>query len=838
MSHTTAAVLVRRGFADTPTARRFLEAAETHDPSLFAGIDEAVATVMRHVDGGAIAVHGDYDADGVCSTAVLVRALRALGARVHPRLPSRDEGYGLSVARVEELHAAGASLLITADCGITACAEVDRALELGMEAIVTDHHRPGEELPRCPVVHPAVCGYPAELCATGVAYKLAQAVHSAAGRDPAGIECELDLVGLATVADLVPLVGENRTLVKRGLREIAGGGRAGLRALLRVTGVDPQSVTEQTLGFALAPRINAAGRLYRADAALELLLTEDDERALEIARELDSINVERQSVETAILFDAERQLSELGAAGKTGLAQEGWHPGVIGIVASRLVERYHRPFVMVALDGEGEGRGSGRSIAPYDLHAGLAASAGHLEGFGGHRMAAGLQLRAARLEGFRNALVAHARRCLSPEDLIKVERVDAVVPGDALGLDLAEELQQLRPFGIGNPGVSVLVPAARISDVRAMGGGRHVRFTVTSGGTRSRAVGFGIGPGQSGLRDADARHDLTARLEANEWQGAVEPRLVVRSLHAVEQSEECETGGCRSCSCRTSDASWWDAVWAAFEKPQPAGTRELPRAGREPQPATGQPRTVLDHRHEGPLGKLGDLITTGESLLVVCADVSRRAAPLERDLDAGRFARSRWVKLSGRCDRAAVTRVVTDANLALCDYAALEHTPALPGGFAHVFLLDPPSSAAMRSLLTGSGSSPGEFLHLGWGPAEVEFARCMVEHDHALRPHLAALFRSLSSLPGPGAEVDRALLEGDGRHPRPPGLVGRCLRVLTELNLGKFDRSSATVRCTITTGKRVDLERSTTFRACAAAGEERLRYLETLTLQARSERAA
>ncbi len=477
LSHTTAAVLVRRGFADGEAARSFLEGGEQHDPGLFAGIGDAVATVMRHVAAGTpIAVHGDYDVDGVCSAAVLASTLEALGARTHVRLPSRDEGYGLSVARVEELHAAGARLLITTDCGITACAEVARARELGMDMVVTDHHRPGEELPACPVVHPEVCGYPAELCATGVAFKFAQALYGAAERDVAELERELDLVALATVADLVPLVGENRALVKQGLRAIAGTSRPGLRALLRVAAVDPQSVTEQTLGFALAPRINAAGRLYRADAALELVLTPDEDRALQIARELDAINTERQSVETAILFEAERLLAEQGAGGSGGaadplyvLAHEEWHPGVIGIVASRLVDRYHRPFVMVAMSQAGDGRGSGRSIRPYDLHAGLAASAAHLEGFGGHRMAAGLQVRAERLDDFRAAIVAHARGCLTPEDLVKVEHVDAVVPGDALGLDLAEELQTLRPFGMGNPAINVLVPAAKVSDVRPMG---------------------------------------------------------------------------------------------------------------------------------------------------------------------------------------------------------------------------------------------------------------------------------------------------------------------------------------------------------------------------------
>ena len=383
LSHTTASVLVRRGMGDAEAARSFLEADETHDPARFGGIDAAVTTVMRHVERGSmVAIHGDYDVDGVCSTALLTSALRSLGATVRPRLPSRDEGYGVTRDRVEELHRAGRRL---AD---------HRRLRHHRDgrdrARAGARHGGGRDGPpsawsgaaRCPIVHPAVGGYPADLCATGVAFKLAQALWTAAGRDPAELERELDIVALATVADLVPLVGENRTLVRRGLRTIAGAGRPGLRALMRVAGVDPQSVTETTLGFALAPRINAAGRLYRADAGLELMLTADEDRAMEVARELDAANTERQSVETAILFDAERRLSELDggrAAGAPAVAHvldgEGWHAGVIGIVASRLVERYHRPFVLVALDGEGRGRGSGRSIAPYDLHAGLSACA-------------------------------------------------------------------------------------------------------------------------------------------------------------------------------------------------------------------------------------------------------------------------------------------------------------------------------------------------------------------------------------------------------------------------------------------------------------------------------
>ena len=832
MSHTTAAVLVRRGFGDVAAARRFLEGSEQHDPDRFAGVGDAVDVVMRHVAAGsAIAVHGDYDVDGVCSAAVLVAALEALGARAHVRLPSRDEGYGLSIARVEELRAAGASLLITTDCGITACAEVARARDLGLDMIVTDHHRPGAELPSCPIVHPSVGGYPAELCATGVAYKLAQAIHRKAGRDPAELESQLDLVALATVADLVPLEGENRALVKHGLRAIAGTSRPGLRALLRVAGVDPQSVTEQTLGFALAPRINAAGRLYRADAALELLLTRDDERALEIARELDAINAERQSVETAILFDAERHLAELGATGSGAatdplyvLAQEGWHPGVIGIVASRLVDRYHRPFVLVALSASGEGRGSGRSIPPYDLHAGLAASAAHLEGFGGHRMAAGLQVRAERLEAFRAALVDHARAALTPDDLVKVDRVDAVVPGDALGLDLAEELQALRPFGMGNPSINVLVPAAKVADVRPMGGGRHVRFTVTSGGLRSRAVGFGLAPSSGDLRDDGARHDLAARLEANEWRGAVEPRLVVRSLHTLEEGEQRPEDGCRACACRMGDDAWWAAVRQAYEQPRPAA----------PPVTGGVARTVVDGRGRGALGMVGDLMTTGESLMLVCADVSRRAAVLERDLHPARFGRPPWAKLSAHCGAA----VPEDAGLLIADHAGLAAHPEVAVRFDHVLALDPAPTAAAHEMLAGSGPSRGRgFLHLAWGAGEVEFACAVAEHRHALRPHLTAIYRALQAV-APGAPIPREALAGDGRHPRPPSVAAACMRVLSELNLARFELSTGTVSCTITDGQRADLERSATFRARAAAGEESIRYLTSLTPRARTARAA
>jgi single-stranded-DNA-specific exonuclease len=827
LSETTASVLVRRGIDEAQAARRFLDAAERHDPFEMAGIEEAARLVLDRVRaGGRIVVHGDSDVDGVCSTALLVSALRRLGAHVHARLPSRDEGYGLSATTVAELHRHGTTLLITADCGIGAVEEVALARRLGMDVVVTDHHRPGPELPDCPIVHPALGGYPCpELCATGVVFKLSQALFRLAGLDVAELDDQLDIVALATIADVVPLVGENRALAREGLRALAGTARPGLRALFRVAGAEPQSVREHTVAFALAPRINAAGRLYRPDAGLELMLTGDEQRALEIARELDAINTERQAVETRILFEAEQQLSADDALREQPvhvLGGENWHPGVIGIVASRLVERHHRPCVLVAVDEEGRGRGSGRSISAYDLHAGLAASSTHLTRFGGHRMAAGLELEAANLEPFRAALVEHATAALRPEDLISVESVDAVVPGDALGLELAEELDLLRPFGMGNPRVNLLVPAARVGEVRGMGEGRHARFTVKSAGVRTSVVAFGNGTAIGAEGDAP-RHDLVARLEANEWNGSVEPRLVLRSLYPVAAPACGDDGeGCTNCACRARGGDWWDAVWTALDAPlEPAAV-----------PPSGRPRTIVEERGRGLVGCLGDLLSTGEPVAIATLDCSRRRGLLEHELDAARFRRPPGVVISARCSAGAVrdrlTRLAEPA-LALIDYASIARDPGMLERFPHVFALEPPSTPRLLDSIRARGCEGSSFLHLGWGPAELELASMVLEQDYGLRAPLAAVYRALASAPAAGADALEPLLAGDGRHPRSPALVGRCLRVLRELDLVALARSGATVRCEVIrrdrSSGRAELERSEAFRAYSALHQEGTRFL-------------
>jgi single-stranded-DNA-specific exonuclease len=536
ISGALAQVLVRRGLGLPERARAFLAAEEAHPPNAFAGIERAVETILAHVRARRrITVHGDYDVDGVCSTAILLRALRALGADADSYLPDRAaDGYGLSASTVRRLAERGTQLLVTADCAVTAVEEVALARGLGIDVVVSDHHAPRADgaLPDAPIVHPALCGYPCQqLCATAVAHKLAQALFETAGRDPRELEQDLDLVALATVADVVALTGENRTLVSRGLRTLASTRKPGLRALMAVARVQANRVDARALGFALAPRLNAAGRLYRADAGLELLLTEDPVRAAQVADELDRANHERREVEQTIRFEAEAQVAELGERAAYVLAGERWHPGVIGIVASRLAECHHRPVALIALDGE-RGRGSARSIPGFDLLAGLSQCSTHLLRYGGHRAAAGLEIERGRVAELARAFGEHAESVLDAEALAPVERVDAVVSGEELGMGLAEELQRLAPFGHGNPTVSLMVAEAHLSDPRPMGEGKHLRFTVHSRGARAQAVAFRNG-GRLPVAEGEPV-EATFSLEVNEWNGVTEPRLVLRHARPAE----------------------------------------------------------------------------------------------------------------------------------------------------------------------------------------------------------------------------------------------------------------------------------------------------------------
>ena len=529
----TASVLVRRGYGDPEAAQAFLAAERPrHDPLLLGDTAEACALLRRQIaEGGRICVHGDYDVDGICATALAVTVLRSLGADVEWHLPSRfEEGYGLSGETLARLAGEECSLVLTVDCGITAVDEAAQARRLGLDVIVTDHHRPGETLPDCPVVATRPSQYPfPELCGTGVVYKLLLALLE----DEAALEEHLDVVALATVADVVPLVDENRALVTDGLRRLARTTKPGLRALMRAAAVDPATVDAGSIGFRLAPRINAAGRLGHPAAALELLLTQDAEEARRLAGELESLNRDRQAVEDRILRDAVRQVEEWPEAHRRRLgyvlAGEEWHRGVIGIVASRLAERFHRPVVLIA-GGEGdEWTGSGRSIPALDLHGALGACSHLLGRWGGHRAAAGLSIAPGDVDAFAAAFAEHAATVLTEEDLEPVLSVDAVARGRELTLDLCEELERLAPFGLGNPGITLLAVGCELSELGAVGEGKHLRLAVTADGARSGAIAFGRGAQLDRFRRA-GRYDVAFKLAANHWNGTVAPQLVVKRM--------------------------------------------------------------------------------------------------------------------------------------------------------------------------------------------------------------------------------------------------------------------------------------------------------------------
>jgi single-stranded-DNA-specific exonuclease len=591
VSETTARVLVRRGYDDPETARAFLDGTSpSHDPRLLGDVDAACEAIRAAIASGTrICVHGDYDVDGICATALAVLCLRGLGAEVGWHLPSRfEEGYGLSGAALRRIAEEGYGLVLTVDCGITAADEVDDARALGLQVVVTDHHRPGERLPSCPIVATRPSDYPfPELCGTGVVYKLAQALGAP------DLDRHLDLVALATIADVVPLVDENRVLAIAGLKRLAVTQRPGLSALMRSAHVDPAAVDEGAVGFRLAPRINAAGRLCRPEAALELLLTDDPDEAVRLAHRLEELNRDRQAVEDRILRAAVEQIESWPEARRAQrgyvVAGEDWHEGVIGIVASRLVERYRRPVVLIA-GADGDWKGSGRSIVSFDLHGALGACSAHLERYGGHRAAAGLSIRPENVDAFAHDFAAHADAVLADDDLSPPLVVDAVVPGRACTLELAAELRRLAPFGLGNPGVTLLVAGCELADLKTVGEGKHLRFrAIDEGGTAGSAIGFGLGSQLDRFRRVGA-YDVAFRLEQNTWNGTTAPQLVVRRIFDAPDRYR-DLRAQLAAEWRAGPGGWSDTARAIFTELDLDGTEwrsllesETFRALLEPEP--------------------------------------------------------------------------------------------------------------------------------------------------------------------------------------------------------------------------------------------------------------
>ncbi|CAM3666690.1 single-stranded-DNA-specific exonuclease RecJ [Corallococcus soli] len=506
-----ARVLLHRGYRTPEAASAFLSdrLADLPDPFRMKGMTGAVERILRALRlKEKVTLYGDYDVDGVSSTSLMYLFLKELGATPATYIPHRlDEGYGLNLGAVERIAQDGTRLLVTLDCGITSVAEIARAREMGLDVVVVDHHTVPPTLPPAVAVlnpHQPGCEYPTKvLCAAGVAFNLCMGLRKRlrddgffATRKEPNLKSLMDLVALATVADVVPLTGANRILVAHGLQELSQGRRPGIRALKEVAGLEPDAtVTAGQVGFRLGPRINAAGRLHDASLGLQLLCADSVEAARSLAQVLDRANAERQGIESSILTQALAQAEEHRDARGLVLYDEGWHPGVIGIVASRVVERYHRPTVMVGVK-DGVGKGSARSIEAFHLYDALTGCSDLLTRYGGHKHAAGLTVDAGNLPAFREAFEKIAFQRLSPEDLIPRCRVDAVVNPRDLDASAVESLQRLGPFGQGNP-EPVLVLRGQTARPRVLpaksgvSGAGHLKLALLDA-PELDAIGFGM----------------------------------------------------------------------------------------------------------------------------------------------------------------------------------------------------------------------------------------------------------------------------------------------------------------------------------------------------------
>lgn len=531
-----ATLLVQRGFCEPDRVKEFLRPrlAALSDPLELAGMAEAVAVIASAVRGRQrIMVHGDYDVDGQCAAAVLTRALRIAGADVHPFLPHRmTDGYDFGPAGLAEAVRIGAALIVTCDCGITAVDAVARATGAGLRIVVTDHHLPGPDLPLADAVidpqraddHSGL-GY---LCGTGIAFKLVQALVDELALPAALPHHLLDYVALATVADVVPLTGENRILVKHGLKLLAESRWPGLRALLERAQLGGKELRAAQVGFIIAPRLNAVGRIADANDGLRLLLTDDPAEAAMLADQLEVLNRDRQDLDQRILDEAiamiERDYDDPALHPAIVLAADRWHPGVVGIVASRIVERLGRPTFLIGLDGD-VGRGSGRSIEGFDLHAVLVSCGDLLERFGGHRMAAGLSIRRDQVDAFRARFNAAALQQLTPADLGPTQRVDVELGLDEITDELERWSRELEPCGMGNPGAVFGVRNVRLTSPRKVGS-NHIKGVLSAGRRGVDTIAFGWA--DRFAEYGEGAIDVAFRLERNEWHGraALQARAV------------------------------------------------------------------------------------------------------------------------------------------------------------------------------------------------------------------------------------------------------------------------------------------------------------------------
>ena len=543
-----ATLLLNRGLKTDEQIRSYVTKSMhgIHNPTLLPDMDKAAERTARAVEKGErIVIYGDYDVDGITSTALLYDFLKSHGADVEYYIPDRyQEGYGLNIMAVNKLAKSGAKLMISVDCGITAVGEVSLAKVLGMETVITDHHTCKEKLPEdaVAVVNPKIpgCGYPFDgLAGVGVAFKLALATAMYMGENTT--ECfnrYCDLAALGTVADVVPLLDENRIIVDRGIKSLSSSQRPGIRKMLELSEADKRPLTSSSIAFSLAPRLNAAGRLGNAKTAVELLLSRDEKQAYEIALKLDSENRERQTMEQKI-FDEALELAEkdplFDKKRVIVLAKEGWHQGVIGIVASRICSRFYKPCILISCEN-GAGKGSGRSVEGFNLFDALTACEEFLTNFGGHSIAAGLNINASDIDEFTKKINEYAGKAMAPEALTPSVKIDCKLNPAAVSVKNCRTLSVFEPFGMCNEKPVFAVEDQTILAIGQMGlANKHLRLKAGSGGHTLNCVGFGMGEYMDFFHQGD-RVDLAFQMDINTYQGTQQAQLVLKDIRKAKNA--------------------------------------------------------------------------------------------------------------------------------------------------------------------------------------------------------------------------------------------------------------------------------------------------------------
>lgn len=575
LSSVLAKVLVTRGLNTAEAARSFMEmdASEFHDPYLMKDMDIAVSRIRLAIDNQEkIVVYGDYDADGVTSTTVMMTVLEDLGADVSFMIPNRfKHGYGPNTELFQQVYDNGTKLIVTVDNGISGIDQVEFANELGMDVIISDHHDIGDRLPNAfAVVHPRhpEGNYPfGELAGVGVAFKMAHALYE---EIPDHL---IELTAIGTVADLVPLHGENRLFVKEGLAALLDSPSPAITALCEVSGIKQQDITEETIGFMFGPRINAIGRLQDADPAVQLFLTDDPVEARSLASGLDVLNKERQAIVKQITEEAMQQVAARYPTGVPRIllvAQEGWNPGVVGIVASKLTEKFYRPAIVLSLNSEtGKAKGSARSIEGFHLYNELAKNRDILPHFGGHPMAAGMTLEASDLDVLRDRLILQAETSLTEEELLPVVDIDIPLQLSEIDITAIESMRLLAPFGMGFAKPKFYLEGVHVSSIRKIGAAQnHLKMELTQHAATLDAVGFGLGSVGDELTP-DVKIDVIGDLQINEWNGRKKPQLMVEDVR-TDQWQLFDIRGIRQVSRWSKLIPTDNQVFLAFKEETPA----------------------------------------------------------------------------------------------------------------------------------------------------------------------------------------------------------------------------------------------------------------------------